>query len=213
MTTLPTPSPAVETIELLSGAQSPRPLFVLLHDAGGTALDMLELGNRLGDAFAEAAVLIPEGLTLPAADAPVSAEALAQAVRALADFLRAQQQRFNVLQSDTALLGFGAGASLALALSDAHDGLAGRVLAFGGCYAAWPARAPALTTLHFLHGHKDAVVPVARVRHDFAHLMELGADATLDVASSLAHELHPALMDQAVTRLQTCVPLRFWKAL
>lgn len=204
--------PAVETIELLSGADSSRPLFVLLHDAGGAAVDMLDLGNRLGDAFAEAAVLIPEGLTLPA-DAPGSADALAQAVGALADFLRAQQQRFNVLQSDTALLGFGAGASLALALSDAHDGLVGRVLAFGGCYAAWPAKAPALTTLHFLHGHNDAVVPVARVRHDFAHLMALGADATLDVASTLAHELHPALMDQAVTRLQTCVPLRFWKTL
>ena len=54
---------------------------------------------------------------------------------------------------------------------------------------------------------------MARVRHDFAHLMELSADATLDVASTLAHELHPALIDQAITRLQTCVPLRFWKAL
>jgi len=213
MIDLPMNPCAVETIELLSGAESPRPLFVLLHDAGGTAVDMVELGNRLGDAFAESAVLMPEGMTLPSADAPVSADAMAQAVRALADFLRVQQQRFNALQSDTALLGFGAGASLALALSDAHDGLAGRVLAFGGCYAAWPERAPALTTLHFLHGHQDTVVPVARVRQDFAHLMELGADATLDVASTLAHELHPALMDQAVTRLQTCVPLRFWKAL
>ena len=204
MTAQPANPSAVETIELLSGANSPRPLFVLLHDAGGAALDMLELGNRLGDAFAEAAVLIPEGL-IGTADA--------QAVQALADFLRLQQQRFNVLQSDTALVGFGAGASLALALSDAHDGLAGRVLAFGGGYAALPARAPALTTLHFLHGKNDAVVPLARIREDFSHLMALGADATLDVASTLAHELHPALMDQAVTRLQTCVPLRFWKAL
>ena len=195
---------AVETIELLSSTDKYCPLFVLLHDAGGTALDMLELGHRLGDAFAEAAVLIPKGLTAPAD---------AQAVNALADFLRAQQQRFNVLQSDTALLGFGAGASLSLALSDAHDGLAGRVLAFGGGYAVWPARAPALTTLHFLHGKNDPVVPVDRIRRDFAHLMALGADATLDVASTLADELHPALMDQAVTRLQTCVPLRFWKAL
>lgn len=210
MPKLPTHPPPVETIELLSGAPSPRLLFVLLHDAGGTALDMLELGNRLGDAFAEAAVLIPEGLSLPA-DAPP--DSLAQAVGALGDFLRAQQQRFGVLQSDTALLGWGGGASLALALSDAHDGLAGRVLAFGGCYAVWPARAPALTTLHFLHGQNDPVVPVARTRQDFAHLMALGADATLDVASTLGHELHPALMDQAVTRLQTCVPLRFWKAL
>jgi len=200
----------IETIELLSGAAQPRPLFLLLHDAGGTALDMLGLGQLLGDAFAEAAVVIPQGLTGPADD---DAGALAQRVQTLAAFLRAQQQRFSVLQTDTALVGFGAGATLALALSDAQDGLAGRVLAFGGCYAAWPARAPALTTLHLLHGQNDTVVPGARVRHDFEHLMQLGADATLDVASGLGHELHPALMDRAVMRLQTCVPLRFWKAL
>lgn len=204
--------PEIETLELLSGAARPRPLFVLLHDAGGTALDMLELGNLLGDAFAEAAVVIPEGLTGQAIAAG-DTSALTQRVELLANFLRAQQQRFNVLQSDTALLGLGAGATLALALTDAHDGLVGRVLAFGGCYAVWPARAPALTTLHLLHGQLDPVVPLARVRHDFEHLMELGADATLDVARGLGHTLHPALMDQAVTRLQTCVPLRFWKAL
>ena len=206
--------PDIETLELLSVAASPKPLFVLLHDAGGTALDMLELGNLLGNAFAEAAVLMPEGLTGQANAGPGDdADALAQGVETLAAFLRAQQQRFGTLQSDTALVGFGAGATLALALSDAHDGLVGRVLAFGGCYAVWPAKAPALTTLHLLHGQNDKVVPVARIRHDFEHLMELGADATLDVASALGHELHPALMDRAITRLQTCVPLRFWKAL
>jgi len=195
----------IETIELLSSATHPKLLFVLLHDAGGAGVDMLELGNRLGDAFADSAVLIPSGLLL-AADPTSStnvADSQVSQVKALADFLVLQQQRFNVLQS----------ATLALALSDAHDGLAGRVLAFGGCYADWPAKAPALTTLHFLHGQRDQVVPVARVRNDFTHLMELGADATLDIAGSLGHELHPALIDQAVTRLQTCVPLRFWQAL
>ena len=219
MTSQPTVMPAtpmnlhdIETLELLSDAALPMPLFVLLHDAGGTAVDMLELGHLLGDAFAESAVLIPEGLAGQAFAAD-DIDALARRVQTLAAFLRAQQQRFGALQSDTALVGFGAGATLALALSDTHDGLAGRVLAFGGCYAVWPAKAPALTTLHLLHGQNDRVVPVARTRKDFEHLMELGADATLDVASGLGHELHPALMDQAVTRLQTCVPLRFWKVL
>jgi phospholipase/carboxylesterase len=208
----PTDSNDIGTIELLSAHAMPQPLFVLLHDAGGAAVDMLELGNLLGSAFADAAVLMPESLTGPAV-AGQAADELAQRVETLAAFLRAQQQRFGALQSDTALLGIGAGATLALALSDAHDGLVGRVLAFGGCYAVWPAKAPALTTLHLLHGQNDQIVPVARVRHDFEHLMELGADATLDVATALGHGLHPALMDQAVTRLQTCVPLRFWKAL
>ncbi|MDB5963745.1 MAG: esterase [Polaromonas sp.] len=210
---------ATETIELLTPGTRPRQLFVLLHDAGGTAADMLELGSLLGDAFPEAAVLIPEGLAGPHADAAGAAAAgqdnaaaLAQRVEALASFVRLQQQRFGILQSDTALAGFGAGASLALALSDAHDGLVGRLLAFGGGYQVWPARAPTLTTLHLLHGQNDRVVPVARTRSDFDHLMALGADATLDVAATLGHELHPALMDQAVTRLQTCVPLRHWRA-
>ena len=199
-----------ETIELLSVAV-PRQLFVLLHDAGGTAADMLELGQRLGDAFAEAAVVIPEGLSGPRSAGVVEEqEALTARVAALAAFVRAQQQRFALLQSDSALAGLGAGASLALAFSDAHDGRVGRVLAFGGSYAVWPVKAPRLTTLHLLHGQKDLVVPVAGAREGFARLTALGADATLDVAASLGHELHPALMDQAVTRLQTCVPLRHW---
>ena len=205
----------IETIELLSraaSAQAPRPLFVLLHDAGAAAVDMLELGHLLGDAFAESAVLLPQGLTGSAVNGE-SLDVLMRRVEALAGYIRLQQQRLGVLQSDTALAGLGAGSTLALALGSAHDGLVGRVLAFGGGYAAWPTAAPALTTLHLLHGADDKVAPVARIRADFAHLMELGADATLDVVSAAGHALHPALMNQAVTRLQTCVPLRFWKSL
>jgi phospholipase/carboxylesterase len=174
------------SLELLTPGITPCQLFVLLHDAGGTAADMLVLGNLLGDAFPEAAFLIPEGLVGPHADAAAGKD------------------------DATALAGFGAGASLAL--SDAHDGLVGRLLSFGGGYQVWPTKAPALTTLHFLHGQNDAVVRVARTLSDFHHLMSLGADATLDVAATLGHELHPALMDQAVMRLKTCVPLRHWKA-
>jgi phospholipase/carboxylesterase len=197
-----------ETVELLPAA-APRLLFVLLHDTGGTAADLLQLGQRLRDAFAAAAIIIPEGLIGPGS-ADAEPAALTARVAALTAFVRAQQQRFALLQSDSALAGLGAGASLALALSDAHDGLVGRVLAFGGSYAVWPVKAPRLTTLHLLHGQKDLVVPVARAREGFKRLTALNADATLDVAASLGHELHPALMDQAVTRLQTCVPLRHW---
>ena len=207
----PMNSEAIETIELLSAHPTPKPLFVLLHDAGGEAADMLALGRVLGDAFAQSAVLIPQGLS--AVRAAHDPAALAAQVAALAAYLRELQQRFGALQSDTALAGLGTGATLALALATAHDGMVGRVMAFGGHLAQWPDQAPELTTLHLLHGERDEVVPVAHIRADFEHLMTLKADATLDVASSLGHELHPALMDQAVTRLQTCVPLRFWKAL
>lgn len=204
--------PDIETIELLPAAGQPKQLFVLLHDAGGAATDMLALGELMGNAFAQAVVVMPEGLSAAPVGA-ATAESLSSRVEALAAFLRAQQQRIGLLQSDTALLGFGAGASLALALSAAHDGLAGRVLAFGGTHADWPAGVPQLTTLHLLHGEHDPVVPVSQVREAYELLMAQKADATLDVASSVGHELHPALMEQALTRLQTCVPLRYWQAL
>lgn len=202
--------PDIQTLERLPAAGAAKQLFVLLHDAGGTAADMLALGEVIGRAFAQAVVLMPEGLSGAFDDAD-TLEARGGRVAALAAFLRVQQQRVGLLQSDTALLGFGAGASLALALSAVHDGLVGRVLAFGGTHADWPAGAPQLTTLHLLHGEHDAVVPLSRVREVYELLMALKADATLDVASSVGHALHPALIDQALTRLQTCVPLRYFK--
>lgn len=200
------PAIDLETIELL-GATAPKQLFVLLHGEGGTAADMLALGNVLGDAFADAAIVMPEGLSSTAYSAGLLAPVLG--------FVRAQQARFGILQTDTALAGLGAGADLALALSDAHDGAVGRVLAFGGAYASRDGsfqNAPQLTTLHLLHGQNDPRAPVALARAGFDRLMNRGADATLDIARSLGHELHPALMAQALKRLQTCVPLRCWRS-
>lgn len=141
----------IETIELMPAAPPSQGQRPLLHDAGATAVDMLELGRVLGDAFADAAVLIPQGLSGPAGEA----------------------------DSQT----------------------------------AQAARVESLATLHLLHGGSDTVVPAARSRGDFEHLKTLAADATLDMVASVGHELHSALMDQAVTRLQICVPLRFWKAM
>lgn len=214
----------LETLELLP-ATPPRQLFVLLHGAGGSAVDMLDLATLLGESFAEAAIVMPEGVEtihlgkterhwFPAFELTDAnrAERVAQAVPALARFIREQQERFGILQSDTALAGFSQGATMALALSDQHDGLVGRVLAFSGPYAAWPDKAPGLTTIHLLHGQLDTVVPAQLARQAYAELMALGADATCDIASSIGHELHPALMAQAVHRLQTCVPLRFWRS-
>jgi phospholipase/carboxylesterase len=107
--------------------------------------------------------------------------------------------------------GFGEGATLALALSARADGLVGRVLAFAPRYAELPDKAPELTSIHLLHGEEDTVVPVSQAREAYEHLAELYGDVTLDIASKVGHTLHPALVEQAILRLQTCVPLRTWR--
>lgn len=206
-----------------SGAAA-RQLFVLLHGVGATPASLDGLAAAFADAFADAAVV---SLAAPDAVAPgaagrrwfdvagiTDAERPARVGAALPGVLarvRAMQARFGVLTTDTALVGFSQGAIVALELAARHDGLVGRVLAFAGRYATLPASAPALTTLHLFHGAADAVVAVDHARRAFDHLAALDADVTVDVADGVGHTLHPALIERALSRLATCVPLRTWR--
>jgi phospholipase/carboxylesterase len=138
--------------------------------------------------------------------------AVAGALPALRDWVAAQQARLGVVPQATALAGLGQGATLSLALACAADGLAGRVLAFGGRFADLPATAPELTTLHLLHGADDAQTPVRHARRALTHLGAIRGDATLDIADGIGHGLHPALIDSALFRLRNHIPHRTWRA-
>jgi phospholipase/carboxylesterase len=142
--------------------------------------------------------------------APATAVALART--ALQAWIGAQQARLGIAPQATAIAGLGQGATLALALACAADGLAGRVLAFGGGFADLPETAPALTTLHLLHGAADPEWPVRHARRALTHLGAIQADATLDIAEGVGHGLHPALIDSALFRLRNHIPHRTWRA-
>lgn len=202
-----------------------RQLFVLLHGVGGTPEGLEGLAQALRRAFPAAAVLIPEGFEPFDGGGPgrqwfsvrgVSdenrPERVARALPALVRYVQAAQQRFNLLPPATALAGFSQGAIMALEAVQANEALAGRVLAFSGRYAELPKVPPTYTTIHLLHGAADPVMPVQLAQAAQARLDELHGDATIDIASNVGHELHPALIDQAILRLQTCVPLRSWGA-
>lgn len=130
----------------------------------------------------------------------------------LADWVTAQQSRLGVGQAATALGGFSQGAILSLALALHHDGLVGRVLAFGGCLVEPPAAAPMHTTIHLFHGGQDPVIAPGSARQALSTLAELKGDATLDVAEQVGHTLHPALIDCALHRLSHHIPQRTWRA-
>jgi phospholipase/carboxylesterase len=136
---------------------------------------------------------------------------VANAMPRLHALVKDAQDRFNVLQSDTALIGFSQGATMAMEYSIAHDGGVGRVLAFSGRFAQLPQKAPELTTLHLLHGEDDPVIPVEHAGAALARLKDLDGDATLDISASAGHEINAELADHAIRRLQTHIPLRSWK--
>jgi len=215
---------AFQGIELLPVTLPVRQLFILLHGAGRTPADMLPLAGTLGAAFPQAAFLLPEGIaafdggdgrqwfSLDGLDGDNRAARVAAAMPALHALVREAQERFGVMQPDTALAGFSQGAIMALEYGIAHDGGVGRVLAFSGRFATLPERTSGFTTLHILHGKEDPIIPVGHAHAAYERLMQCRADATLDVASPVGHELHAALADRALHRLQTCIPLRMWKS-
>ena len=184
-------------------------LLILLHGAADTPAAMQPLARALRGAFAQALVLGPAGLVPPFAEAEAQ---LADVLARLREWIATAQQASGVGPAATAIAGFGEGALAALELAAAFDGLAGRVLVFGGRFATLPVRAPEETTIHLFHGADDEVVPVAHARAALEHLGALGGDATIDIAGRTGHVLAPVLIDCALHRLRTHIPARTWAA-
>ncbi len=211
-------------IELMPKAMPPKQLFILLHGVGASSADLVPLANKLKDVFPNAAFLLPDGtfpfegggngrqwFSIRGVTEENRRARVAEAIPTLNAIVSDAQDRLNIIQSDTALVGFSQGSIMALEFSKVHDGKVGRVIAFSGRYAKLPDKAPELTTLHLLHGESDPVISVAHAQAGYAKLMELNGDVTLDIASAVGHEIHPSLADRAINRLQTCIPLRSWK--
>jgi phospholipase/carboxylesterase len=216
-------------IEWLPAEGAPEQLIVLLHGWRGEAMDMAPLAQALRVQFPRAAVLAPEApnvadekggrvrgrqwYSLVGLDMKRNWHARVTAARApFQDWLRAQQQRLGVTPAATALGGFSQGAIVSLEVAVREDGLAGRVLAFAGCFTAPPPAAPRQTTVHLFHGGADDVIPAQWSRDALQTLGALQGDATLDIAEGIGHELHPALIDCALHRLTHHIPLRTWQA-
>lgn len=217
---------APRTLEFLPPSEEAvKQLFVLLHGVGGAPEGLEGLAQAIRRAFPASAVLIPEGFapfegggagrqwfSVQGVTDDNRPARVAQALPALVQYIQQAQTRFKLLPPATALAGFSQGAIMALEAVQAHEALAGRVLAFSGRYAELPKVPPPYTTIHLLHGAADRVMPVQLAQAAQQRLDELHGDATIDIASTVGHELHPALIDRAIQRLQTCVPLRSWEA-
>jgi len=213
------------SIEWLPAQGDPAQLFVLLHGWGETGHAMAPLAQALREQFPQAALLAP--------DAPQPSETrrpgrqwygiqdlneqtwpqrVSSALQDLAPWIRVQQQRLGVPPAATALAGFSQGAILSLALVTRQHDIAGRVLAFGGRFVSPPDMAPPETTIHLFHGEDDKVILVSGTREGLDQLVALQVDATADVAEGIGHELHPVLIDCALHRLKSHIPLRTWQA-
>lgn len=210
--------------EWLPEANKPQQLFILLHGEDAGPEEMTGLAAALRLAFPDSVILAPasgqvgpdisKGYEWFAADDLAADHAdvgLSPIVDDLLRFIAQAQARFDLSPGQTALAGFSQGAIMALEAVMAEEQVAGRVMAFSGRFITLPLRAPQACTVHLLHGQDDGVIPVAHAQAAHVRLGTLLGDSTIDVASRVAHELHPALVARAIVRLQTCVPLHSWQ--
>ena len=199
-------------------------LILLCHAAGTDAASLLPLGERLGEAFPLATIVSLQ------ADAPGTtaqgfewfssaaltdgnrSERVAQAVAALHIAVRDWQERSGVPAMATALIGLSQGAEMVLEASKLQPMLASRVVAIGGRFTTLPDVPPAVTTIHFLHGKLDALVPYRHSVIAAHHLRDMGCDITAEVVPFVGHELHPDLIELAITKLSTHIAHHLWTA-
>lgn len=205
-------------------------LILLCHAAGADAASLLPLGQRLCEAFPQATIVslqadapaaTPQGFewfaTTEMADAAEGVDGsraarVAQALPALQTAVRDWQARSGVAAAATALIGVSQGGEMVLEASKLQPMLASRVVAMGGRFTTLPDVPPAVTTIHFLHGKQDALVPYSHSVVAAHHLRDMGCDITAEVVPFVGHELHPDLIELAITKLSTHIAHHLWTA-
>ena len=90
--------------------------------------------------------------------------------------------------------------------------LASRVVAMGGRFTTLPDAPPAVTTTHFLHGKLDTRTHDSHSVNAAHQLRDLGCDITAEVVPFIGHELHPDLIELAITKLSTHIAQHLWTA-
>lgn len=150
---------------------APEQLILLFHGVGSTPESLAPIGRRLAGEFSLAAVISvqsPDSCDLGAGLQWFSVRGITEENRAqriadtmprFVDRIRGLQQATGTTPTQTALIGFSQGAIMALESTQTDEHLAGRVVSIAGRFAQAPKHAPALTTLHFIHGKSDPVIP------------------------------------------------------
>jgi phospholipase/carboxylesterase len=110
------------------------------------------------------------------------------------------QQASRVNAQRTLVAGFSQGAIMALESTKLAEPPALRIVAIAGRFAT-PPEHKSSALIHLLHGGADPVMPAALAQAAQARLLQLGVEATLDLAPGVGHEPHPALLTLLATRL------------
>ena len=196
-------------------------LFLLFHAAGDNPVAMGQIGSWFAQAFPRALVVSLGAPELsgedagrqwyhPTDDVLQQQQRIATVLPGVIDNIRHWQQQSGIRAEATALIGFAQGSTMILEAVAEQADLAGRVVAFSGCYATLPQKADLRTTIHLIHGDDDVVIPLTHAVAAQERLTAIGGDVTLDIVDDLPHAIDDRAMHLALERLQFTVPRRYF---
>ena len=201
---------------------SPQQLILLFHGMGSNPRAMRPLGERLAVEFPNALVVAPQAPTpsgnpngfewfgIEGITEENRVNRVALAMPAFEACVAHWQRVAGLAAPATALVGFSQGAIMALESAKRSPPGAGRIVAIGGRFAALPVEMLFDTTVHFLHGKEDAVIPYSNTVLAAHHLRDLGCDITAEVLPFIGHDIHADFIDLVATKLATHIPNRVW---
>ncbi len=178
-------------------------LVLLYHGVGSRPESMMTLGRWLADNLDRAMVVavaapfrfdIGEGLQWFSIKGVTEAnrlERIEAVIPLFVESVRSWQKEANVEAGDTAIIGFSQGAIMSLSSTQlVAEPLATQVVSLSGRFAIEPQYKPQGTSIHFLHGKADPVIPVTHAEQGYSWLDALGASTTLDTFNGLAHNIN-----------------------
>ena len=196
--------------------QAPKRLLVFLHGAGSSAERFAPIAIAWMLKFPGATGAILHALEPSRVgqggnwyDGLGTAEELAPRValagQRVAERIEALQQSVSVKGSDTVVVGFSQGATVALELARSRPDLLAIAVSYSGRMIPPPRQGEVVVpAIHLLHGTADSLVPVIHSERASRRLQASGARVTLDVLEGQGHSIDQDMIIVGTTRvLQT----------
>lgn len=180
----------------------PARLVLLYHGVGARPDSLVPLGRWLADRLDRAMIVavaapfkfdLGEGFQWFSIKDVTEAnriERVKQALPAFVESVEYWQNQAKVEAFETALVGFSQGAIMSLSSTQlVSTTLAKQVVSLSGRFAVEPQHKPEGTSVHFLHGNADRMIPASHAQQGYDWLEALGASTTLDIFDGLAHSI------------------------
>jgi phospholipase/carboxylesterase len=190
---------------------APRRLLVFLHGGGSSPETFAPIAVAWQLKFPGATAVLLQGLDQrsqgaywfdPVEQHDARREQVATAAAQVATRIDTLQQTLGLAGTDTVLIGFSQGATVALEVARARPEQASIVVAYAGRLSR-PIRPneQVASTVHLIHGEFDSIVPAVHSTRAYSGLRAAGADVTLDIVADEAHTIGQELVSLGTTRV------------